>query len=1017
MAASKRVSSPTLVGRREELASIRAVIDDIGDGRPQVIVVGGEGGIGKTRLVDEATAGLGERVRVLRGQCLVYGAELPYLPFAEIIRDLVRELEPSELKTLLGPAGVELAQFVPEIGEVMGASPTSTRGGSELQRLRLFESLLHVAERVAEDRPTVFVFEDLQWIDPASLQLLAFLSQSIRKADVVLVVTVRTEALAVGSQVLPFLVELERGSGVLRIELERLDREATRRQIAAILEDGVGGSQAERIWEQGDGNPLFTEELVAAAVEGNDQGSPRLRDLLGARTARLPADVLKVLRVAAVLGRSIDVELLTAASGLEQAAVDRAMEVGLEEQVLVRAGERDASFRFRHELVRAVVAEHLSAPEARVIHAAYAQALESRRGADPSAIAYHWDAAGDSRQAMRWHATAGFSAEARYAYATALHHYERVLELWPQTSDREELTGTTRPRIMQRASTAAARAGQYDRAIELARRFIEDAPDDDDLTELVRSSLRWYLWEAGHQAEALSEAHAAVARLSPGTSLRWQANAIAHLAGLLLINDEIGEARRNAEEALGLARAANAIEEEVLANGVIGGCLLLDGDIDAGIVRIAETLEAARRIEEADASLPDDRLDDRRYPVGVVLAATQLVAAYEVADRPDDVVRVAEAGYARAVEQGVARTYGATLRAASARSMYRAGHWDSALEIIDEALRDGASGSGRVGLLAISALIHAARASNEEADEALRLAGDETEATTAVEAMRWLAVARAERLVWAGRPLEVVAVVAGAYEEGSEATRGASLTQSVGLDSSLPQLLTLAARAGADLALIERAEGVEAAASTLTIARVRSALERVRRRPGLMASWAPELALARAEMARAEHGPGRRAVARWRKAAKAAEGRPYVEAYGRWRLASALLGDRRRTDEAAGEIEQATALAETLGASRLGEAIRELAGRAGLRRDVSARGAGRPFGLTERELEVLGLLAAGLGNREIADRLFISPKTASVHVSNIYGKLGVESRVAAATVARDLGLVAVPDAVEPRLPE
>ena len=321
----------------------------------------------------------------------------------------------------------------------------------------------------------------------------------------------------------------------------------------------------------------------------------------------------------------------------------------------------------------------------------------------------------------------------------------------------------------------------------------------------------------------------------------------------------------------------------------------------------------------------------------MVLASTQLAAAYEVADRPDDVVRVAEAGYARAVEQGVARTYGATLRAASARGMYRSGHWDSALEIIDETLRDGASVSGRVGLLAISALIHAARADDDEADEALRLAGDEAEATTAVEAIRWLAVARAERLVWAGRPLEVVAVVAGAYEEGSEATRGASLTQAVGLDASLPQLLTLAARAGADLALIERAEGVEAAASTLAVERVRSALERIRRRPGLTASWAPELALAQAELARAEHGPGRRAVARWRKAAEAAEGRPYVEAYARWRLASALLGDRRRTEEAGSEIEQALALTETLGASRLGDAIRELASRAGLGRDVSAR--------------------------------------------------------------------------------
>ena len=539
MAASVRVSSPTLVGRREELASIRAVVADIGEGRPQVIVIGGESGAGKTRLVDEATAELGAGVRVLRGHCLAYGAGLPYLPFAEIIRELVRELGPSDLKTLLGPAGGELSQLVPELGDVAGASASSPRGGSELQRLRLFESVLRVVERVAQDRPTVFVFEDLQWIDPASLQLLAFLSQSLRQGDIVLVVTVRTEGLADPGPVLPFLVELERVSGVLRIELERLDREATRRQIAAILDESVDQALSERIWEQGEGNPLFTEELVAATMAGTDLVSPRLRDLLGARVARLPAHALKVLRVAAVLGRSIDIELLTAAAALEPEAIDRAIEVGLDEQVLVRGGESDAGCRFRHELVRSVIAERLPAPETRSVHAAYAEALELRPDADPSAIAYHWDAAGDAQRSLRWHASAGFSAESRYAYLAALRHYERVLELWAQTPDGEELTGTTRARILQRASTAAARAGHYDRAIELCRRLLEDPPQDEELTELARSSLRWYLWESGRPDAALAEAREAVADQSPETALRWRANATAHLAGLQLVNDDI----------------------------------------------------------------------------------------------------------------------------------------------------------------------------------------------------------------------------------------------------------------------------------------------------------------------------------------------------------------------------------------------------------------------------------------------------------------------------------------------
>lgn len=146
----------------------------------------------------------------------------------------------------------------------------------------------------------------------------------------------------------------------------------------------------------------------------------------------------------------------------------------------------------------------------------------------------------------------------------------------------------------------------------------------------------------------------------------------------------------------------------------------------------------------------------------------------------------------------------------------------------------------------------------------------------------------------------------------------------------------------------------------------------------------------------------------WQKAAAAADGRPYSEAYARWRLATALLGDRTRSAEAAAEIAEAARLSEGLRATRLRKAVGDLASRAGLDRDGAARPADRPFGLTEREVEVLGLVASGLGNNEIAEQLFISPKTASVHVSNIYGKLGVGSRVAAATIAHDLGLTVPP---------
>jgi DNA-binding CsgD family transcriptional regulator len=992
------------VGRDVELAALRAALTGGRDGPAQVIVVGGEGGVGKTRLVDEAVSGAPVGMRVLRGHCLALRGGLPYLPFAEMIRQLVRELEPDTAAEVLGPGGPELAQFVPEIAQLVGR-PRRSGGGSDIERLRLFESLLRVAERITADRPTAFIFEDLQWIDAASLGLLTFLQHSFRDGSAVLILTVRTESLGSGSHVLPFLAELERGAGVVRIELERLDREATRRQVAAIAGAAVSSESAERIWRLGDGNPLFTEELLATADLGEGVRSPRLRDLLSARTARLAPGELDVLRSAAVLGRSVDVELLVAGAGFDADVVQGAMDAALRAQVLVRGGEHDAAYRFRHELVRQTIADELAAPAARAMHAACASTLEARGHAGPSELAYHWDAAEETERALRWHVAAGTDAEARYAYAAALQHYERALELWTATPDAAAVAGLPRLRVLQRASTCAARSGHHDRAIELARTLLADPAATGDLAELVRSSLRWYLYEAGRVDEALEAARAAVDRSAEASSDRWRANAMAHYAGLLMVQGESAEAHRQAEQALAVAVAVEAVEEEVLANGVVGGTLLLEGQIDAGIERIAEALAAAQRIETTDAELPPDRFDDRRYPVGVVLASTQLAAAYELAGRPADAIRAADAGFERAKRQGVTRTYGSTLRAATARSLFATGRWDAALEVIAEALRDGATGAGRLGLLATAARVHLARGADEAAEEALGLADAEVDEATTANLRRWLAIARAEQLLWASAPLAAVGVIAATYDDAGDRGR-ATLGHLIGIDASLPRLLAVAARAGADLAVQERAESGAMTASTAVLERVDAALRRARRQTGLAEAWVLDLALARAELARAEYGQGRRSVRRWQEAVAVAGGRPYDQAYARWRLATALLGDRRRGEEAAAEIEQAARRCEQLGAARLGSAIAALAGRAGLRRDGSPEAPARPFGLTEREAEVLALLAAGRSNGEIAEQLYISPKTASVHVSNIYGKLGVESRVAAATMAHELGLAA-----------
>jgi DNA-binding CsgD family transcriptional regulator len=231
------------------------------------------------------------------------------------------------------------------------------------------------------------------------------------------------------------------------------------------------------------------------------------------------------------------------------------------------------------------------------------------------------------------------------------------------------------------------------------------------------------------------------------------------------------------------------------------------------------------------------------------------------------------------------------------------------------------------------------------------------------------------------------------------------------LDASVPHLLALAARACAEVALQERAAGSATGFSRIATEQLAASLRRAQRRPVFAAAWAGDLAMAHAELERVAGDPADRAR-RWKAALEHLAERPYPAAYAYWRLAEAQLARREGRAAAMPSIEQGLARAASLGARRLSEELHGLARRARLTvavatdtsgPSVSMHGDQRPFGLTAREAEVLTLVADGLSNQQIAERLFISPKTASVHVSNIYAKLGVESRVAAATTAHDLG--------------
>ena len=305
----RRVASAAFIGRRGEFRALRAALSRAADGDPAVVLVGGEAGIGKTRLVSELTAACAaDGTRVLTGGCVPVGeGSLPYAPVVEVLRALVAELGPDTVRELVGPSWPELARLAPGLGR-----PQADPDGHGAQS-RLFELLLGLLGRLTEQQPILLVVEDLHWADRSTRELLAFLVRNLRRERLVLVATYRDDEPR-QQRLRAYLAELDRGP-VERLELPRLDRAQTTAQLAGILGAAPDTDLADSVFARSQGNPFFTEELLAVVRAGSDELPATPRDLLRGRVDALAEPARRVLAVVAVAGRQVPHRLLAAVAG------------------------------------------------------------------------------------------------------------------------------------------------------------------------------------------------------------------------------------------------------------------------------------------------------------------------------------------------------------------------------------------------------------------------------------------------------------------------------------------------------------------------------------------------------------------------------------------------------------------------------------------------------------------------------------------------------------------------------
>jgi DNA-binding CsgD family transcriptional regulator len=967
--------SPVFVGRDAELAALTAALDAAVAGEPTVVLLGGEAGVGKTRLVEEAAGRANDAgARVLAGSCIEMGGEgLPFGPLAHVFRSLMRDTSPEELDAFVGPARSELARVLPDLDpdSAPSAAPLGEGGTA-----RLLELVVGVIERLAADRPLMFVIEDLHWADRSTLDLVALLVRALHADRVLVVASFRTDELHRSHPLRPLVTGWERVRAVQRIELDRLGRAEVAQQLEAILGAPPSPRLVDQVHERSEGNAFLVEEILGAVQSGADpdQLPLSLRDVLLARVERLAPSTQRLLRVAAAGGPAVSDRLLAAVAGVEEAELDAALREAVEHHVLV-VDETERGYVFRHALTRdAIYGDTL--PRERVrIHTAYGDALS----ADPAlaggnvavaaALALHWTAAHDLPRALVACVEAAQLA-AGYAPAEALRHLERALEIWPQVPDAAQRTGIDIVEALRRAGQSAYAAGALDRSLAMFDDALAElGPEaDPERRALLMEARAATVLDSGREAEARLDLERAAALLPDDPPSDARALVLTALASQRGVVGDFEGALAAAEQAVAAATRVGAPGREATARIMLGMALVY--------------VEGARGLPELELGV---RLAEEADDHAIALRGhVNLSDALQSLGRSRDSADVAERGMELAARVGLTRSvYGVIVAINLAEAQFHIGRWDDGYRVLTRAMDNGLASPFASVILDHRARIDALAGRYEDARTDLETAHRLLPAREGVQYSVARAFAAAEMARARGD-------AAGARED----LRGALEHEAAAPIARYAwQLVWLGLR-------------VEAEASEPAPDRV-AALEALSRE--LPATTPPALAYRALAAAESTRVAGREA--NWTEAIEATRTAedPYLIAYALLRRAEVACeaADRESASSAA---QEAARLAAALGAAPLLGDVRALARRARLRIEADAPEAETTkagidaFGLTQREREVLELLADGRSNPQIAAELFISRKTASVHVSNILGKLGVASRGEAAAVAHRLGL-------------
>ena len=598
--ALSRVLCPTLVGRDSELSQLEDALLAALRGDGGVVIVGGEAGMGKTRLV-RTLANRAERlgVEVLSGACSEAEISLPYLPFLEAAGNHLAVTDIAALRDRLGPAADELAQLFPQLGR---ANPQP--GDPTQAKMRLFESILLLLRDAARLKALLLIVEDLQWADPATRELLDYASRRLRATNVLILATYRSDELHRKHALLPTIQGWRRSGVVEIIELRPLDANGVAEMVRAIFEEAdLTEEFRDFLLERSEGNPFVLEEILRDAFDRGDifrtargwdrkalseMRIPRtVTDAILHRLERLTRERVDVLSAASVVGRTFDLPTLAAVTGHDESAVLAAVETAITYQ-LVDEDERSTSrFRFRHALTREAIYEDMIMSRRQQLHSRVADVLMARADAEPVDLAHHLLLAARYEEAITRCVDAASAAMTRHAYRDAAELYSRAAPHVRDPLERARMLCAAGDAYWNNTEPAAARplleAGIAE--LEAAGQPVEAAAH-----RLTLGRCYWELLHSDLAREQFERARDVLEQHGPSEAL---AVAYLRLSGLVTFNRATPESLEDARRGADIAEKAGARRALAWAWNFMSIAEVALGQVELGLKHMEDSYRAA----------------------------------------------------------------------------------------------------------------------------------------------------------------------------------------------------------------------------------------------------------------------------------------------------------------------------------------------------------------------------------------------------------------------------------------